>query len=106
MINEIFSIVFVVTKPVNKPILATKMEVPIKLETFLYAAIDISVVEKYAQGIAERAYPDQFKKGELAININSFDGQDVNKLLIGEKVIVTPNNLDNDLAILESDFIE
>ncbi len=105
MKNEIFSVVFIVTKPVDKPILA-KLEVPIKLETFLYAATDISFVEKYAQGIAERAYPDQFKKGEVAIIITPFDGQDVNKLLIGEKVIVTRKGSDNDLSILESDFIE
>jgi hypothetical protein len=108
MKNEIFSVVFVVTKPVDKPISAAKMEVTIgmNMETFLCTATDISFVEKYAQGIAERAYPDQFKKGEVAIIITPFDGQDVNKLLIGEKVIVTRKGSDNDLSILESDFIE
>jgi hypothetical protein len=110
MKNEIFSVVFLITKPVDKPISATKIEVTIDMATFLCTAIDISFAEKHAKEIAERAYPDQFKKGGVEINITSFDAEDVNKLLIGEKVIITrnnsENNSDNDLAILESDFIE
>jgi hypothetical protein len=106
MKKEIFSVVFLITKPFDKPISDTKIEVPIVMETLLCTATDISFVEKYAKGVAERAYPALFKKGGVQIHITAFDVQDVNKLLIGEKVIITRNDSDNDLSILESDFIE